>query len=128
MVTRRHWPSGSENGIGGSITLVLVIVLLWAPWWFAASNLDQASFPITIQFSGSWWCIADLAVQCRIEALGNKRFPNIESGLRTTPDDLSNLVVRFISMEQDIGMLDCGGRGFTRRTRRSRNDRWSSVR
>jgi len=51
-------------------------------------------------------------MQCRIETLGNKRFPNVEDGLGVTQDDLSNLVVRFIGMEQDIGMSDCGGSRF----------------
>jgi hypothetical protein len=47
-------------------------------------------------------------VQCCVEILCNKCFPDIENGLRATPDDLGNLVVRFISMEQDIGMPDYG--------------------
>lgn len=47
-------------------------------------------------------------MQCCVEILCNKCFPDIENGLRVTPDDLGNLVVRFISMEQDIGMPDRG--------------------
>ena len=51
-------------------------------------------------------------MQCRIEALRNKCFPDVENGLRVAPDSLSNFGIRFIGMKQDIGMTDCGSIGF----------------
>ena len=52
-------------------------------------------------------------MQCRVEALHNKRFPDVEDRLGVAPDSLSNSGIRFIGMKQDIGMTDCGGIGFS---------------
>ena len=52
-------------------------------------------------------------MQRRVKPLRDKRFPDIEHGLRVTPDDLGNLGVGFVGMEQDAGVPNQGGGGFT---------------
>lgn len=47
-----------------------------------------------------------------IEALGDKRFADVEHGEGVTPDNLGNLGIRFVGMEQDVGMPDRGGGRF----------------
>lgn len=48
-----------------------------------------------------------------LEALGDERFPDVEHRPGVTSDEVSNLVIRFVGMEQDVGMPDCGRGGFT---------------
>jgi len=52
-------------------------------------------------------------VQRRVKSLRDKRFADVEHGQRVTPDKLGNFGIRFVGMEQDVGMPDRGGRGFT---------------
>lgn len=52
-------------------------------------------------------------MQRRVKSLRDKRFADVEHGQRVTPDKLGNFGIRFVGMEQDVGMPDRGGRGFT---------------
>jgi len=45
----------------------------------------------------------------RIESLCDKRFADVEHGGEVTPENLGNLGIRFVGMEQDVGMPDRGG-------------------
>jgi len=71
------------------------------------------SFSCTIQLPGSRRLITNLPVQRYVKTLSNKRFPDIEDRLRVTSNDLSNLIIGFISMEENVGMPDCRGTGFS---------------
>ena len=81
-------------------------------WWLTAGNLDKTSFSCTIQFPGPGRFITGLPVQCCVKTLRNKRFPDIKDRLRVTSDNLSNLIIGFISMEENVGMPDCRSIGF----------------
>jgi len=50
--------------------------------------------------------VAELPVQRRVKSLRDKRFADVEHGQRVTPDKLGNFGIRFVGMEQDVGMPD----------------------
>ena len=80
---------------------------------FATGDLDETCFIGTVQFPGNRRFGAEFPVQRRVKPLGDKRFADVKHGQGVTPDNLGNLGVGFVGMEQDVGMADRGGGGFT---------------